>query len=439
MKFAITFAFLLVCTLPAAYTQTPDQARQLATAGRNLEAEKMYILLLEKEPDNPQILLGAAYNYSWAGRYDKAKKVFDQVLAISPNLPEALIGKGYNLAWAGEYAAAKSPFQVLEKVQPGSWEAKKGLGYVYLWQGNSAVAIRYFEELILAFPQQIEFYIALAQAYLQNDQIRLARIALQSGLGIEPGHPVARELLNNTYQQAPLLDLDVLTGYSVTDGMSSFGLRTLQMSGRVNKSLRLFARYDNSLSLDLASLVRQNREAQAITAGGVAKWNHRLTTRLDYGVRLLPEGVRQQVLSVEQVVFLPGNMALKAGGFLGLSKQIDNEWMMYVGVRAPVGKFYAIEPHYFYARVENNPRPESRIMLNNQFRLPKGYEINLGALYGKSSIRAENGSNNVHGAYCSAVLPFSRYIWGLASLRREKGPFVSLTVVSAGIKWRLEK
>lgn len=439
MKFAISFAFLLLWTLPAVYAQTLDQARQLATNGRSLEAEKMYALLLEKDPENLELRLGAAYNYSWAGRHEQAKKAFDEVLVLSPNNPEALIGKGYNLAWAGEYAAAKSPFQALEKVQPGSWEAKKGLGYVYLWQGNSQVAIRYFEELILAFPRQIEYYIALAQAYLQNEQIRLARIALHSGLAIEPGHPVAREMLNNTYQQAALLDIDVLSGYSVTDGMSSFGLRTLQMSGRVNKSLRLFARYDNSLSLDLASLVRQNQEAQAVTAGGVVKWNHRLTTRLDYGVRFMPDRLRQHVLSGEQVVFLPGNMALKAGGFFGLGKRIDNEWMVYAGVRAPIGKFFAIEPYYFYARVENNPKPESRIMLNNQFRLPKGYEINLGAVYGKTSIRTESGSNDVHGAYCSAVLPFTRYVWGLASLRWEKGPFNQLTVVSAGIKWRLEK
>lgn len=439
MKLVISFALMLVCTLPTVYAQNLDQARQLATGGRHTEAEKMYKQLLEKDPDNLQILLGAAYNYSWSGQFGNAKKTFDQILVLSPNHPDALIGKGYNLAWAGEYAAAKTPFQILEKVSPGNWEAKKGLGYVYLWQGNSPVAIRYFEELVLAFPQQIEYYIALGQAYIQNGQMKLARIALQSGLAIEPGHRVANELLNSTYQQAAPFDLDVLTGYSVTNSMSNFGLRTLQMSGLVNKSLRLFVRYDNSLSLDLASLVRQNQEAQAFTAGGVVKWNHQLTTRLDYGMRFLPDGVRQQVLSGEQVIFLPNNMALKAGGFLGLSKRLNNEWLTYLGVRVPVGKYYAIEPYYFYARVENNPLPESRIMLNNQFRLARGYEINLGALYGKASIRTENGDNDVHGAYCSAVLPFNRYIWGLASLRWEKGPFDNLTVLSAGIKLRLEK
>ena len=439
MKSIFSFLLLLVWALPVAYTQTLDQAKQLATAGRHPEAEKVYKQLLEKEPDNPQVWLAAAYNYSWAGQYEAAKRAFDRALALSPNHPEALIGKGYNLAWAGEYAAAKTPFQVLEKIRPDSWEAKKGLGYVYLWQGNSPVAIRYFEELILAFPQQTEYYIALAQAYLQNNQVRLARIALQSGLAIEPGNPVARELLDNTYRQAAAFDLDVLTGYSTTDGLSSFGLRSLQASGRINTSLRLFARYDNSLSLDLASLVRRNQAAQAFTAGGVLNWNRRTTTRLDYGVRLLPDAVRQQVLSGEQVLFLPNNMALKAGGFLGLSKQLDNEWLTYVGIRAPIGKWYAIEPYYFYARVERRPSPESRIMLNNQFRFPGGYELNLGVLYGKTAVRAESGSNNVHGAYCAAVLPFNRYVWGLASLRWEKGPFNSLTAVSAGIKLRLEK
>lgn len=439
MKSGIISALLLLWMSASAYAQSIDQARALAVSGRHLEAEKMYKQLLEKDPDNLQVLLEAAYNYSWAGKYDHAKKAFDRVLVQSPNQAEALIGKGYNLAWAGEYAAAKTPFQILDKAQPDNWESKRGLGYVYLWQGNSPVAIRYFEELILAFPRQTEYYIALGQAYLQDGQIKMARIALQSGLAIEPNHPVANELLNATYQQASIVDLDLQTGYSVADDTKNFGLRTIQLSGRINKSLRLFARYDNSLSLDLASLVRQNQEAKAISAGGVVTWNRRFTTRLDYGMRLLPAKVNQQIFSGEQVVFLPNNMTLKAGGFVGFSQGVNNEWMTYLGLRLPVGKFYAIEPFYFYARVENNPVAESRFMLNNQIRLAKGYEMNIGLIYGQASVSTENINNNVHGAYCSTILPFSRYVWGLASLRWEKGPFNSLTVVSAGIKLRLEK
>ncbi len=439
MKQGIAIFLLLARIWSATFAQSANEARQLATSGRHLEAGKMYKQLLEKDPGNPVLLLGAAYNYSWNGQYEYAGKTFDQVLALMPNHQEALIGKGYNLAWAGKYAAAKTPFQVLEKVQPGSWEVQKGLGYIYLWQGNSYLAIGYFEQLILTFPQQVEYYIALAQAYLQNGQVKLARIALESGLLMEPANMVAIGLLRDTYQQSALMDLDVLSGYSMTDGIGSFGLRSIQISGRVRKSLRLFARFDNSLSLDLASLVRQNQEARAFTGGAVVNWNPMLTTRLDYGWRLLPGQERQQMLSGEQVLFLPNNMALKAGGFLGLSRQRDNEWLSYLGIRIPVSRYYSIEPYYFYTRVENNPTPESRIMLNNQFRFSKGYEVSLGALYGKASIRESNGNNNVHGVYFSSILPFNPYVWGLASLRWEKGPFHTLTVVSAGLKLRLEK
>ena len=438
MKSLCTFAFITLCLFRTAQGQTIDQARQLATSGRHAEAEKTYKQLLEKEPDNVQLLLESGYNYAWSGAQATAQKTFDQVLALSPNHPEALIGKGYSLAWEGKFGAAKTPFQILEKTSPGNWEAKKGLGYVYLWQGNSAVAIRYFEELVLAFPKQIEYYIALGQAYIQNGQLRLARIALQSGLALEPGHPVGNALLNSTYQQAAPLEIDILTGYSVANGINSFGLRMVQINRQVNRSVRAFMRYDNSLSLDLASLVRQNQQGHAFTGGAVVKWNNRFTSRLDYGLRALP-GVRQNVLSGEQVLFLPNNMALKVGGFLGLSKTLDNEWLTYFGIRLPVNKFYAIEPHYFYAKVENSPRPDSRIMLNNQFKFGRGYEFNLGAVYGKSGIRSENGSNDVRGAFCSTVLPFSRFVWGIASLRWEKGPFDQLTAVSAGIKLRMER
>lgn len=440
MKSLVTFICMLVAGLSALCAQDLGQARQLAISGRHADAEKMFGHLLQQDPDNLETMLAAAYNYAWSGQYDNARKTFDRVLTLSPRHPEALIGKGYTLAWAGEYGAAKTPFQILDKVSPGSWEAKKGLGYVYLWQGNSPVAIRYFEELVLAFPKEIEYYNALGQAYVQDGQMKMARITLESGLALEPGNRVAQELLNSTYQQAAPLELDVVTGYSVADGEGNFGLRTLQINRVVNKSLRLFLRYDNSLTLDLSSLVRQNQQGMSFTGGGVVKWDRRLVTRLDYGMRLLPGSLRQQVLSGEQVLFLPNNMALKAGGFLGLSKQVNNEWMTYLGVRVPVSKAYAIEPYYFYAHVENSPLPESRIMLNNQFRLGRGYELNLGALYGKAGYRPEGGgSNDLRGAFCSAILPFNKYIWGLASLRWEKGPSNQLTAFTAGIKCRMEK
>ncbi|MBP6827527.1 MAG: tetratricopeptide repeat protein [Saprospiraceae bacterium] len=419
-------------------SQDLSEAKRLAEAGRHFEAEKIYNAALVKTPDNLEALVGAGYNYSWGKQHEQAREKFETALAIDPNNAEALVGKGYNLAWSGQYAAAKYPFLTLERLQPGNAEARKGLGYVYLWQGNGLVAIDYFEKLVLEYPQNIEYYVALAQSYLLEKQIRKARITLRSALQIDSTDRIAHDLLENTYGIAAPLELDIWTGYSKTGDVSSFNLRTVQLTGQVAKKLRMFLKYDNSLTLDLASLVRNNQEAQAFSLGAVTPWSKRLTSKFEYGTRILPDNVTQQVFSTEQVYFL-SNLSIKGGGFYGLSSKMPNEWMVYGSVRVPVVKGYAIEPYYFYSRVENAPRPENRFLLNNQFRTAKGYELNLGVLYGKAGVERDVQNDNIYGGYATALLPFSQNVWAQISVRWEKAPFDELMAAALGIKLRLER
>ncbi len=432
--------FLLLFCLPAIALRSQDmaEAKRLSEAGRHFEAEKIYNAILADNPDKLEALIGAGYNYSWAKQHGQAHDKFETALAIDPDNASALVGKGYNLAWSGQYAAAKYPFQALERLHPGNAEARKGLGYVYLWQGNGLVAIDYFEKLILEYPENSEYYIALAQSYLIENEVKKARIALRSALQTDPTNRTANELLENSCGIAAPLELDVWTGYSRTGGLGSFNLRNVQLTGQVAKKLRMFLKYDNSLTLDLASLVRSNQEARAFSAGAVVPWNSRLTSRFEYGTRVLPDNATQQVFSTEQVYFLL-NLGFKGGGFFGLGNKTANEWLVYGSVRVPVSKNYAVEPYYFYSRVENAPRPENRFLLNNQFRTAKGYELNLGVLFGKAGVGRDVANDNVYGGYATALLPFSRTVWGQLSFRWEKAPFDDLTAFTAGIKLRLEK
>jgi hypothetical protein len=324
-------------------------------------------------------------------------------------------------------------------LQPGSLEARKGLGYVYLWQGNGPVAIRYFEDLVLENPKQVEYYIALAQSYLLENQIRKARITLRSALMIDPSNRTANILLQNTYGVAAPLELDIWTGYSETGGVNSFNLRNVQLTAQVAKKLRMYLKYDNSLTLDLASLVRTNQEAQAFSVGATTPWNSKLSSRFEYGTRFLPENVTQQILSTEQVYTLSDKISLKGGGFVGISNKLNNEWLAYASLRFPVSKSYAVEPYYFFSRVEGAPRPENRFLLNNQFRTAKGYELNLGAMYGVAGLPREVKNDKVFGGYASAIFPFSQTVWGQASVRWEKAPFDDLLAFALGVKLRLER
>jgi hypothetical protein len=89
--------------------------------------------------------------------------------------------------------------------------------------------------------------------------------------------------------------------------------------------------------------------------------------------------------------------------------------------------------------VENAPRPENRFMLNNQLRAANGYELNIGALYGKAGVGPDIAEDNIYGGYATAILPFSQVVWGQLSLRWEKSPFDELIAAAFGIKVRLER
>lgn len=416
------------------------QAHQLATSGRHAEAEKAYDQILEQNPNSLEALVEAGYNYSWSKQYLKARLKFEAALAINPNYPEALIGQGYNHAWSGNYTLARHAFQRLQALQPDNTEAQKGLGYTYLWEGNGITAQHYFRDLTLSQPTSTEYRIALAQAYLIQNEVKKARVALKSALQLDSANRTAGELLKGTYGISAPLELDVWAGYSSTEGESKFSLRTLQLTGQVSRKLRMFLKYDNSLTTDLAALVRANQEAQALSLGSVIGWNNRLTTRLEYGARLLPNNVTQQIFGGEQVYFFNNGMLLKGGGFYGWSTKVPKEeWLAYGGFRLPISRWYAVEPYYFHSRVDGSPRSDNRFMVNNQFRSTSGYELNFGLLYGKSGVPSESGDSKILGSYVTAILPFSQVAWGHVSFRWEKTPLADLTIAAAGIKLRLEK
>lgn len=432
-------AIILWVAITGLAAQDLAEAKRLAESGQHLEAEKIYNAFLATNPDHLEALIGAGYNLSWAKRREAAREKFELALALDPTNEAALVGKGYNLAWGKQYAAAKYSFQTLEKSNPGSSEARKGLAYVALWEGNGVLAIQHFEYLVLANSKELAYYIALAQAYLLENRIRKARIALKSALLLDSTNQTVTKLLQNTNGIAAPIELDVWTGYSKTGGMDNFNLRTVQLSAQLAKKLRMYLKYDNSLSMDLASLVRSNQEAQAFSIGAVVPLSQQFISRLEYGTRFLPDNVIQQVISTEHVYFLSDKISLKAGGFLGLSDQLNNEWLAYSSLRVPILNCYAMEPYYFLSRVEGAARPEHRFMLNNQFRNEKGYELNIGAMYGITGLPREVENDKIFGGYATALFPFSRTVWGQTSLRWERGPFDDLLGLSLGIKLRLEQ
>lgn len=69
-------------------------------------AERLYLDILEEEPDNVDARLGLAQVTNWSGRHRDAEAMYREVLADEPDNTEAQQGLAYALAWQGRHDMA---------------------------------------------------------------------------------------------------------------------------------------------------------------------------------------------------------------------------------------------------------------------------------------------------------------------------------------------
>ena len=436
-------SLLLYCLLAwplGGHAQTLDEIRQLSFEGQHEEADRLLAGLLEQHPGLEEILLARAYNFSWMGKYDEAESAFREILLLDPeNLP-ALTGLAYNLAWAGSYHKAELLFRELSQREPASEEGLKGLGYTYLWKGDYAEAEAIFEKLHEQAPDNSEYYLGLGLAQMEGGHVKSARQTLQQAESRFPTMEEPGRLLLQSRTAAPLASLDVWGGYSILDeGENAAGLRSLNLALQLGDQWRPFFKYDHSLSLDILNLARQNQDAHSVSGGTVYLWNKKTLSEVEYGWRLFPDDINQQFVHGAQVFFLPGSLSLKVGGFAGFSSDLSTEWMGYTSMRFPLQDGFYVEPTYYYVRPQDTDSPEHRFLLTVGYRSLGGYEVQLGALYGRGLIEGPSAEKNAFGLNGLAVLPFHPAVWGLLAVRYEKGFYQDFVAISAGLKLRLER
>ncbi|HHM20970.1 MAG TPA: tetratricopeptide repeat protein [Bacteroidetes bacterium] len=429
------FALLVVLPLSAgAQSAALEEARGLAMSGRHEAAEQKLYELLDQHPGYLPARLLLAHNYSWHRQFDLAISHFKEILDDDPNNHDALVGLGYAYAWSGQTPKAIFPFNKALHNHRGDPEARKGLGHTYLIAGNGQAAAYVFEKLTEDFPEVTEYWTALAQAYALSGETKKARKALQSALAIAPADPLANELSGRIRAEASKIEVDVWGGYSNVGNNGRFGLRILQASWQFDPRFTVYARYDNTLSLDNVDFVARRSQVPAVWAGGFAGWNSRLASRLEYGVRFLSTGQPQHLIKAEQVLFGPKAFNIRIGGLASLPGRLPTEWLGYTSFYLPLNKVFSIEPTYYYARQAGQPGAAHRLLLSGKLRHPKGFELTLGGFYEKPNVNVENVKNNVKGGYAIALIPISKMIRGQLAVNFEDGIFNRSAVFAAGVK-----
>lgn len=149
-----------------------------------------------------------------------------------------------------------------------------------------------------------------------------------------------------TAQARPMFEANVWGGYTAfadaanapaSSRAGEGGLRSAELSLWPTASVRVFARYDNTLSLDNLALIRAGRRLPLYRGGAQVDWAGRFTTVGHVSHRTLPGGIDQTMYGGEQVVFIPGGTALKAGGWIGPRSDNVTEWLAHAGVNVSAG------------------------------------------------------------------------------------------------------
>jgi tetratricopeptide (TPR) repeat protein len=166
----------------------PDQFRtQLLladtqlTLGKYDAAAKSYEAALKINPKSARAELGFGQCLLHLGSLDQAAEHYREAAALDPKL------KSYQLELAAAYAGAKKPDQAIAilKEFPDTPDAAAQLGALYLAANQPQLAVEQFEAAVKKSPTTAN-QMALATAYLKNNQDELAAPILERSLAANP-------------------------------------------------------------------------------------------------------------------------------------------------------------------------------------------------------------------------------------------------------------
>lgn len=376
-----------------------------------------------------------AIRLSHAGKYNEAETVFTKLLDNDEKNVNILIASGFNNAWNKKFFAAKNRFQSALKIESFNQDATKGLAYSYLYQGCFPKAARIFSDLSKIHPSSEEYHIALGLAYMNMQKKNKANTEFEKAIKINNGNKEVKKYLSQIKSEKGIIEISALAGLSSYDNENKVGLRQVQAGYHINSEVFLYARYDNSLSLDNYFFLKNNYNTNAMTGGIYTRWHYLIGSRFEYGYRNFPGKISQNIFQTEQAVFLPKNLILKLGGSLLTSNQLQNEWMLMGSISIPVFKKLRLEPQYYLV---HRIADEHRVLLNISYHFSDKTDIALGVFNGSENNSKTNIHYKVFGVYTYSNFHITGPLSGILLARFENDAAGRNSIVAAaGLKVKL--
>jgi Tfp pilus assembly protein PilF len=168
-----------------------------ANLGHDEEAIAAYKKAIEIDDQFYPAKVNLATLYNRQGKNSEAEKLLREVLDQEPQLHEVAYSLGLLLAEMQRYAEAEVYLRRAASAMPGYSRAQYNLGQVLLVLKQPGPAEAALKRALALEPQNEQFFVALANCYLESGQTAKARTLAHDTLREFPGHAAAQKLLQS--------------------------------------------------------------------------------------------------------------------------------------------------------------------------------------------------------------------------------------------------
>ncbi|WP_353893274.1 tetratricopeptide repeat protein [Proteinivorax hydrogeniformans] len=117
----------------------------LMNIGKNKDAQKVFLEILEDEPEHVETINKLGVIYARINNIEKAKSYFNQARKIQPDNPQVLTNLGNTCLLEGELEKAKEYFDKSHTLDDKSHSTLDGLSAYYKKKGDIEASLKYYK------------------------------------------------------------------------------------------------------------------------------------------------------------------------------------------------------------------------------------------------------------------------------------------------------
>jgi len=191
------------------------------------DAIRLYLLALEIEPKNIQVLNNLGITYKNINDYKKAKISFEKAISLKPNFVEAYNNLALTLKEEKNLEGALGLLKKAVSINPNYFEGYYNIGNILTSLGRFKMAIENYEKVIKIKPNHFDSYNNKGATYNISKEYQKAYQSIKKAIGINPNIADAFNNLGTaelnlenerdaiiSFNKAIKIDPKLVTGYS---------------------------------------------------------------------------------------------------------------------------------------------------------------------------------------------------------------------------------